>query len=121
MIAVCILLIPNKDTVVKSSWSEDDMENFFWELGKKNLLSNAKALLEKLKNYDKNNIDPFCIKRIKEYVLNHSKRGQKWEDDEMKTSNKANYYLFLFVNSILMYHEFYEKTKPLRQKYDDCM
>jgi len=84
-------------------------------------LSNAKVLLDKLKNFDKNNIDKKAVVRIQDYILNHSKRGQKWSDSEMRLSNNANYYLFLFVNSILMYNEFYEKTKPLREKYDECM
>jgi dynein heavy chain len=121
MIAVCILLMTPNETKVKSTWSEDEFEGFFWELGKRQLLSNAKALLDKLKYFNKNNIEPTSIRRITEYVLNHSKRGQKWNESEMVNSNRANYYLFLFVNSILMYHEFYEKTKPLRAKYDDCM
>jgi dynein heavy chain len=121
MIAVCILLLTPKETQVKAQWSEDEFEGFFWELGKRQLLSNAKALLDKLKYFNKNNIEPTSIRRITEYVLNHSKRGQKWNESEMVGSNRANYYLFLFVNSILMYHEFYEKTKPLRAKYDDCM
>jgi len=47
MIAVCILLMPPKETGVKSSWSEDEFEGYFWELGKRQLLSNAKVLLDK--------------------------------------------------------------------------
>ena len=121
MIALSFQLLTSKETATKANMDELEFEAFFWDLAKKTQLSNSKVLLDKLQNYDKNNIDPLKIKKIGEHILNHPKRNQKWTDQEMQGSNKANYYLFLFVNSIIQYHEFYEKTKPLRAKYDECM
>ena len=36
----------------------------------------------------------------------------------MKNSSLANYYLFLWVDSIVKYTDVNERTKPIRKKFD---
>ena len=37
-------------------------------------------------------------------IVEHPERGKFWNEELMKTSSKPNHYLFLLVNSVMMFN-----------------
>ena len=48
-------------------------------------------------------------------ILNHPKRSKEWVKSDMKSSNLANFCIFLVVDAVFKYNELFKKTEPLRK------
>jgi dynein heavy chain len=118
--ATCVLLLDASQCALKPSWTDEEVENFFWKLAKSELLKNPQ-FLSVLKGINFQKVEMAKIKRIRELVVDHPKRSKTWLEAEMQKSNIANYCLFLLINAVVRFNELFEKTKPLRKQQEDVL
>jgi dynein heavy chain, axonemal len=104
MEAVCKLMnIPPVMVPKKSGFGK---EPDYWETAKKSLLNNPK-LLQDLKNYEKDNIDPNIIANI-EKIIN----SPDFQPKKIEKSNLAAYSLSMWVRAMHNYDKVMKEIKP---------
>lgn len=54
-------------------------------------------------------------------ILNHPKRSKEWVKADMKSSNLANFCIFLVVDAVFKYNDLFKKTEPLRKQHIEVM
>lgn len=65
------------DIQVKSNYTDEEVEDYFYKLGKLKLTKDSQ-FLQKLKGLDLANVDKNKILRIKKLIQNHPKRSKEW-------------------------------------------
>ncbi|CAD8154161.1 unnamed protein product [Paramecium pentaurelia] len=84
----------------------------YFEIAKKYLLNDPKELLELIRNYDKNNINPYNINRLEKIVLSEP----DFTFERAKQCSAAVKYLYSWVKAMYEYNKVYIETKPLRER-----
>ncbi|CAD8066256.1 unnamed protein product [Paramecium sonneborni] len=84
----------------------------YFEIAKKYLLNDPKELLELIRNYDKNNINPYNINRLEKIVLSEP----DFTFERAKQCSAAVKYLYSWVKAMYEYNKVYIETKPLRDR-----
>ena len=89
-------------------------------MGKTKLFKDPQ-FLTKLKGIDFEKVEESKIKKIEKIILKHPKRGKEWVREDMKSSNLANFCIFLVVDAAFKYNELFKKTEPLRRKHQEVL
>lgn len=75
-------------------------------------MNDPKELLELIRNYDKNNINPYNINRLEKIVLSEP----DFTFERAKQCSAAVKYLYSWVKAMYEYNKVYIETKPLRER-----
>ena len=81
----------------------------YWEKSKK-LINNYKKMLDQLENYDKENIDPAIIEKIKPYLADPN-----FEPEVIRGASEAAEGLCKWVRAIVKFDEVYREITPKRE------
>jgi dynein heavy chain, axonemal len=110
MEAVCIMrgVKPGK---IKDPSSGKNVEDY-WESAKKMLMEND--FLERLRSYDKDNIDPKIISKIQPYLSN-----PEFEPEKVLQASKAAYGLCCWVRAMDSYDRVVKVVEPKKQKLNE--
>jgi dynein heavy chain len=100
MLKIPPLMVPNENGMGKRP--------DYWEKAKRTCLNDPK-LLDNLKNYDKDNIDPGVMAKITPYT--HEK---SFEPDTIKRSSKAAFGLCKWVRAMVKYDKVAKDVAPRR-------
>ena len=96
--ALCIMILTNEQ--VPNFLKKKDDE--YWKITKVVLFDKPKQLFEILtESYDKDNIDPKRLKKLRQKCLNHA----HWNAESMSNSNKANNLMYKWVNAMVQYNK----------------
>jgi dynein heavy chain, axonemal len=115
------VVILNQDTIkerggevimrnVEGSFTKKE-EDYF-ETAKKYLLNDPKDLLDLLKSYDKDNINPLLINKLEQRIMS----DPDFTLDRAKQCSFAVKFLYSWVKAMYDYNKVYLDTKPLRDK-----
>ena len=97
---------------------DPDPKNFgkkiedYFETAKRYLLNDPKELLEILKHYDKDNVNPALITKLENKIMNN-------KDFTYQRASECSYalkFLYSWVKAIYDYHKVYTETQPLRDE-----
>jgi len=102
-----IILKPDPDPKNIGKKVED-----FFETAKRYLLNDPKELLDILKTYDKDNVNPALITKLENKILHH-------KDFTYQRATECSYalkFLYSWVKAIYDYHKIYTETQPLRDE-----
>jgi dynein heavy chain, axonemal len=107
MEAVCIMrnIKPGKVKDPNTGKSVDD----YWESAKKLLME--RDFLEKLRTYDKDNIDPKIIAKVQPYLFN-----PEFEPDKVLQASKAAHGLCCWVRAMDSYDKVVKVVEPKKKK-----
>lgn len=119
MIGLCFLLLDKKDIAYKQSLGDEEVDTFFFIQARKHLLKDAKDLMDKIMNFNKDNIDSFRIKKIKELITTHPKRRETWTTQQMSSVCNQVLLMFSFINCMIVYNDMMVRSGPLREKYQE--
>jgi hypothetical protein len=64
-----------------------------------------------LTGFDKDTITKEVVKKIEDKCMTH----KKWHEKEARSANKAVYYFFVWVETIVKYFHIREDTEPMRK------
>lgn len=102
-----IVMKPDPDPKALGKKIED-----YFETAKKYLLNDPKELLDILKSYDKDNINPALIMKLENKIMGHKDFTYARASD----SSYALKFLYSWVKAIYDYHKVYTETQPLRDE-----
>ncbi|KAM3134143.1 Dynein heavy chain 3 [Paramecium bursaria] len=91
---------------------EGKKEEDYFETAKRYFLNDPKELLEILRVYDKNNINPIHIQRLEKQVL----FDPEFSMERAKQCSAAVKHLYSWVKAMYDYNRVYIDTKPLRER-----
>ena len=87
------------------------VEDFF-STAKKFLLNDPKTLIDRLKNYDKEHINPDFIKELEKKVL----PDPDFNKVRIQNVSQPCGYLFSWIKAMYDFHQVFQNTQPLRDK-----
>ncbi|KAL4429885.1 hypothetical protein ABPG74_022908 [Tetrahymena malaccensis] len=90
-------------------------EEDYFETAKKFLLNDPAGLLDMLKGFDKNNINPYNIQKLEKTIM----PDPDFTLSRAQTCSYAVQFLFQWVKAMYDYNKVYLETKPLRDKLDE--
>jgi len=105
MEAVCIMMEVKPKRVGEVGHKVDD----YWDQSKKYVLGDTK-LLDKLQNYDKDNIPPEIIKRVSPYIAN-----PEFDPEKVATASGACKGLCLWVRALHTYDRVAKVVRPKQE------
>lgn len=90
----------------------NDKRMDYWEVSKKEV-SNWKKLIEKLKTFDKDNVQPHVITNIQKYL-----QDPDFVPDKIKNASEAAEGICKWVIAICKYDVIYKEIQPKREERD---
>lgn len=109
---VCIFLQPNNKPKPPNDPGQREMdpEGYFFNIAKKDLLSNPNKLLKDLITYDKDNIDPSIVQRVTP-LMDLPEMAQ----DRISSVSQALAPVRVWIVAMLKYNETLKIVNPLRE------
>lgn len=108
---VCFFVLPDeKPKKPNQEQKEYDAEGYFFDLTKNNLLKNPNGFLQKLINYDKDNIPDSLINKVKPFM-----NDELIQEDKIAAVSSALVPVKIWIDAMLKYHETLKIVNPMRE------